>query len=103
MSRFLATRLFLRAIKPTQIERCVSRAPSTMSMMVCSVQTQLARPSRFLASWGKEPVIDRKEIEFRVIKCVSQHDKVNQSQVCYFVCLSFNFPIYIFVHSFVKI
>lgn len=38
--------------------------------------------ARFLASWGpdKEPA-DRKEIELRVIKAVTSHDKVDQSQV----------------------
>lgn len=37
---------------------------------------------RYLASWGIEkPPLDRKEVELRVIKSVSSHDKVDQSQV----------------------
>lgn len=39
-------------------------------------------PLRLFASWGEEkPPIDRKEIELRVIKSISSHDKIEVNQV----------------------
>lgn len=47
-----------------------------------AVARQTFTPLRLFASWGVEkPPIDRKEIELRIIKSVSSHDKVEIDKV----------------------
>ncbi len=57
-----------------------NRIPLVMPAAV-SRPSSLA-PLRLFASWGEEkPPIDRKEIELRVIKSISSHDKIEVNQV----------------------
>lgn len=42
-------------------------------------------PLRFLASWGQDlPKVDPKEIELRVLKSISTHDKIDLKSVSFY-------------------
>ena len=88
MSRLLVTRLFTSAMRPA----ITMNASRSSSMILRNARIQLEKsPMRFLASWGFKDPVDRKEIEFRVIRCIATHDKVDQSQVCFFSSFTFVF------------